>query len=228
MILNKVAENIWTTEGDVVSFYGLPYPTRMTVIRLSNDDLWIHSPVKISNNLIDVILELGEVKYLIAPNNLHHLFLADWVKRFPNAFCYSSPGLVKKRKDITFSKELGMQSEEEWSPEIDQTIFKGSPFKEVVFFHRNSKTVIFADLIENFKPEFFNGWQRMVGKFAGILSPHGKAPLDFRLSFAFGKNKAKKSLSIIMEWNPENIIISHGECIFGDGLEFLKKSFSWV
>ncbi len=228
MILNKVAENIWTIEGDVVSFYGLPYPTRMTVVRLSNDDLWIHSPVKISNNLIDVILELGEVKYLIAPNNLHHLFLADWVKRFPNAFSYSPPGLVKKRKDITFSKELGMQSEDEWSPEIDQTIFKGSPFKEVVFFHRNSKTVIFADLIENFKPEFFNRWQRMVGKFAGILSPHGKAPLDFRLSFAFGKNKAKKSLSIIMEWNPENIIISHGECILGGGLEFLKKSFSWV
>ncbi len=228
MILNKVAENIWTIEGDVVSFYGLPYPTRMTVVRLSNDDLWIHSPVKISNNLIDVILELGEVKYLIAPNNLHHLFLADWVKRFPNAFSYSPPCLVKKRKDITFSKELGLQSEDEWSPEIDQTIFKGSPFKEVVFFHRNSKTVIFADLIENFKPEFFNRWQRMVGKFAGILSPHGKAPLDFRLSFAFGKNKAKKSLSIIMEWNPENIIISHGECILGGGLEFLKKSFSWV
>jgi hypothetical protein len=229
MTLNKVSENIWIIDGNAVPFFGFPYTTRMTVIRLSSGDLWIHSPLKISNKLVDDILELGEVKYLISPNKLHHLFLAGWMERFPNAICYASPGLAKKRNDLMFSKELGMLPEDEWSKEIDQTIFKGSfVMEEVIFFHRSSKTLVLTDLIENFKPESFNLWQRVLAKFTGILSPHGKTPVDWRLSFAFGKNEAKKSLSIMMAWKPENIVISHGECIFGNGLEFLKKSFLWV
>ena len=122
-----------------------------------------------------------------------------------------------------------MQSEVEWMCEIYQTIFKGSSvMEEVVFFHRSSKTLILGDLIENFKPETLGLAQRMIARFAGILSPHGKTPIDWRLSFIFGKTKARKSLSIIKEWKPDNIVISHGECILGNGLEYINKSFSWL
>ncbi len=228
-VLNKLDENIWIVDGDAVPFFGFPFTTRMTVIRLSNGELWIHSPLKISNNLIGDILALGEVKYLISPNKLHHLFIADWLKHFPEAVCYASPGLEKKRNDIVFSKLLGMMPEEEWSKEIGQTIFKGSAaMQEVVFFHNSSKTLILADLIENFKPDSLNWWQRTIAGFAGILSPHGKTPVDWRLSFAFGKEEAKRSLSIIQGWQADNIVISHGECILGNGHEFLERSFSWV
>ena len=128
--------------------------------------------------------------------------------------CYAPPGLVKKRRDIKFSKELGMLPEVEWSNEIRQTIFKGSPaMQEVVFFHTSSKTLILTDLIENFKPGAFNWWQRILAGLTGILSPHGKTPVDWRLSFAFGKKAAKKSLSIMMAWEPDVIVISHGECM---------------
>jgi hypothetical protein len=228
-MLKNISKNIWIIDGDAVPFFGMPYTTRTTIIRLSNGDLWIHSPLKISINLIEQITELGNVKYLIAPNKLHHLFLADWMQKFPDAICYAPPGLSKKRPDITFSKDLGMQPEKEWKEEIDQTIFKGSPaMEEVVFFHRGSNTLILTDLIENFKPESFNWWQRILAKFTGILSPHGKTPIDWRLTFVFGKKKAKQSLSILMAWKPENIIVSHGECIFGNGLGFMRKSFSWI
>ncbi len=228
-MLNKISDNIWTVDGDAVLFYGMPYTTRMTLVRLNNGMLWVHSPSKISDKLLAEISALGEVKYLISPNKLHYLFLLDWIKQFPEAVCYAPPGLEKKRPDIEFSKALGMKPENEWQEEIDQIIFKGSPaMEEVVFFHRDSKTLILTDLIENFKPESFNWWQRTLAKYAGILSPNGKTPVDWRFSFVFGKKEAKISLASLLEWEPENIIVSHGECIFGDGLEFLKKSFSWV
>jgi len=137
------------------------------------------------------------------------------MQKFPNAICYSSPGLAKKRPDINFSKNLEMQAEDEWAEEIDQTLFKGSfVMQEVVFFHRSSKTLILTDLIENFKPESFNLWQRTLAKLTGILSPNGKIPIDWRVSFIFGKKEARKSLSILMDWQPKNIIVSHGECVF--------------
>jgi len=228
-MLNEVSENIWTIDGDAVPFLGFPYTTRMTIVRLSDNELWIHSPLKISDALVEEVLKLGEIKYLVSPNKLHHLFLADWMEKFPDAISYASPGLAKKRSDLSFSKELDLLPESEWSKDIDQTIFKGSfAMEEVVFFHRSSKTLILADLIENFNLSSFNWWQRIVAGFIGILSPDGKAPMDWRLTYLFGKKDARKSLSIITAWAPENIVISHGECIMGDGVEFIKKSFSWV
>ena len=229
MQLKTIGTNIWIYDGDVVSFYGFPYTTRMTVIRLSSSALWIHSPEKLNSELQKELETLGEVSYLISPNKLHHLFLEEWISAYPDAKTYAAPGLVEKRKDIHFTKELSDLAESEWKNEIGQTIFVGSSvMQEVVFFHFQSKTLILTDLIENFNDNHFFGWKKIIAKITGILSPNGKTPLDWRLSFIFGKSKARKSLDTIISWRPENIILSHGECVIGGGLKFIKKSFSWL
>jgi len=126
--------------------------------------------------------------------------------------------------------ELEDKPEKEWYTDIDQIIFRGSPaMEEVIFCHKPSKTLILTDLIENFNPTTLNRWQRILARLAGILHPNGKMPLDWRISFLFGdKNKAKKSLEKMLSWAPQNIVLSHGECVFGGGDEFLRKSFSWL
>lgn len=228
-MLNRVGDNIWTVDGDAVIFYGMPYFTRMTLVRLADGALWLHSPLELSAPLASEVSALGEVKYLVAPNKLHHLFIGQWLQAFPAAQAYSAPGLAEKRPDIAFAKRLDAQPEPAWADDLGQTLFSGSSFmQEVVFFHKPSKTLIVADLIENFKPESLNAWQQIVARMAGILAPNGKTPVDWRLSFIFGKTQARRSLATLLEWQPENIILAHGECIFGNALGFLKKSFSWV
>ncbi len=228
--LQNIGEEIWIYEGSTVRFYGFPFPTRMTVIRLRNSDLWIHSPVKINKDLKDGLYDIGEVKYLVSPNKLHHLFLPEWIKEYPKAATYAAPGLARKRKDIQFDVELSEVAEDEWAEDISQTIFTGSPaLDEVVFFHKRSSTLILTDLIENLDQNTLNIWQKGLAKFAGIISPHGKTPIDWRITFLFGgKSKARDSLATMLEWNPDNIILSHGECIFGNGGEYLKSSFRWL
>lgn len=230
MALNQVGNEIWIYEGTTVSFYGFPFPTRMTVVRLGCGDLWIHSPEKLNPALQQELSELGTVKYLISPNKLHHLFIKEWSEAFPKAMNYAAPGLAKKRNDISFDGNLSNTEESFWAKEIKQTIFRGSPIlEEVVFFHKPSSTLILTDLIENFDSKSLSWWQRKLAGFAGILSPNGKTPIDWRLSFAIGnKIQARESLGIIIEWNPENIILSHGVCIFGQGTEFVRSSFSWL
>ncbi|HFD12119.1 MAG TPA: DUF4336 domain-containing protein [Crenotrichaceae bacterium] len=229
MQLKKFDDNIWICDGKTVNFYGFPYSTRMTVIQLSQGDLWVHSPVELNEQLKKELDKLGKVVFLISPNKIHHLFLSEWVSAYSDANCYASPGLASKRQDIHFTKELTLQPEKEWVNEIEQTIFLGSPaMEEVVFFHISSKTLILADLIENFNPTAFNCWQKKIARVVGILSPNGKTPVDWRISFFLGKKKAQKALDIMLGWKPENIIISHGECILGNAPEFLEKSFGWV
>ena len=228
--LQPVGEEIWIYEGSTVSFYGFPFPTRMTVVRLRGKDLWIHSPEKLNDDLKEELTGIGDVKYLVSPNKLHHLFLQEWIENYPNAITYAAPGLVKKRKDIKFDVELSDTAEPEWKEDISQLIFKGSPvMEEVVFFHKRSSTLILTDLIENLDPKTLNTWQAALAKFAGITAPHGKTPIDWRLTFLFGdKQKARESLAKMLEWHPENIILSHGECVFGNGVDFLKESFRWL
>ena len=227
--LQQVDENIWIYDGSIVSWHGMPYTTRMTVVRLNDGKIWVHSPEKITNGLINEIQTIGEIKYLISPNKIHHLFIQDWIKLFPNAGAYSSPGLKEKRKDIRFHSELEDFPEGEWSKEIDQLIFRGSKaMEEVVFFHKKSSTLILTDLIENFPPNHFSGIKNLLAKLTGIISPNGKTSLDWRMSFMFGKNEARKSLEKMMEWKPKRIIISHGDCIDKNAVVFLSESFSWL
>ena len=228
--LHQIQNDIWMYEGSEVDFYGFPFTTRMTVVRLCNGDLWIHSPEKINNDLKEELSNIGKVKYLISPNKLHHLFLQEWIDAYPTAKKYSSPGLSKKRKDIKFDAELTDKAEEEWNDDLEQVIFRGSPaMEEVVFFHKQSATLIITDLIENFEPSRLNWWQKLLARFAGILHPNGRMPIDWRFSFLFGsKERARQSLNTMLKWQPDNIILSHGECILGGGTEFMKNSFKWL
>ncbi len=228
--LEQIGKEIWIYDGSTVNFYGFPFPTRMTVIRLRNGNLWVHSPEKLNINLKNELAALGKVKYLISPNKLHHLFLSEWITEYPEAILYAETALFSKRKDIKFDAELTEKAEAEWSEEIYQTIFRGSPaMEEVVFFHVLSSTLILTDLIENFDPNTLNWWQKLLAQFAGILYPKGKTPLDWRLTFVFGdKVKARKSLVTLLSWEPKNIVISHGECVLGEASDFLKSSFSWL
>jgi len=229
MQLKEVDKHIWIYDGDTVNFHGFPFSTRMTVIQLRNGYLWIHSPEKLHKALKEELAELGKVEYLISPNKLHHLFLSEWQSEYPDAKCYAAPGLTQKRPDIKFTKQLSNSSEKEWEDEIEQIIFQGSPImEEAVFFHVSSKTLILTDLLENFSSSAFNWWQKPIAWLTGILSPNGKTPIDWRLSFLFGKAKARVALDQMTAWKPTNIIISHGECIIGNGSEFLNKSFRWL
>ncbi|MEF1292096.1 DUF4336 domain-containing protein [Vibrio sp. M260118] len=67
--MEKLAQDIWIFNGNSVPFFGLPYSTRMTVVRLSSGELWVLSPIKLTPDIQNQIDELGAVKYLIAPNH---------------------------------------------------------------------------------------------------------------------------------------------------------------
>lgn len=111
-MLKEFGHNIWTADGsEVVAMMGFHYPTRMAVIRLSDKDLFVWSPVSLTDSLRVEIEALGEVRHLVAPNSLHHLFIADWKRAYPDALVYAAPGLREKRKDIAFDNDLRARPE---------------------------------------------------------------------------------------------------------------------
>lgn len=227
--MKELGSGIWIFEGGVVSFFAMPYSTRMTVVRLSTGQLWIHSPIALTPALRLEIDALGDVAYLVAPNALHHLFLGDWQQVYPRAKSYGTEEVIQKRQDLRFDGELNAADHYPWGEEIEQVLFTGSKaMEECVFFHKASGTLVVTDLVENFSPNVFKPWQRVLARGVGILAPNGKMPVDWRLSFMFGKKEARGHLQHILGWCPKTVVMAHGEVIENDGVDFLKKSFDWL
>ena len=227
--MRNFADNLWVFEGEAVSFLSLPFTTRMTIIKLSDGNLWVHSPIRLTNMIKQHIQSIGTVKYLIAPNHLHHLFLGEWQAVYPDALCYGTDEVIKKRKDLTFNESLNVVQKWPWENDICQLLFTGSALmEECVFFHKESQVLIVTDLIENFNGQSFKPWQRFIAKGVGIVAPNGKMPLDWRLSFIFHKPKARQHLTLILSWKPQKIIMAHGIMIETQAVSFLKRSFSWL
>lgn len=82
--LVEVASNIWTIEAKDYVHYRppmqprYPYTHRSVAIRLNDNSLFIISPIQLTSDICNKINALGEVKYLVSPNHLHHLHLGDW------------------------------------------------------------------------------------------------------------------------------------------------------
>ncbi len=226
--LREFGPGIWVGEGPVVPFYGFPYPTRMAVIRLADGGLFIWSPIALSESVRAEVDALGTVRYLVSPNAIHHLFLAEWKSAYPEARLYASPNLKKKRTDLAFDAELGDEPEPEWAADIDQVMMRGSfAMTEVVFFHRLSRTVIFADLIENFPPDWFKGWRGVVARLDGIVAPNPGAPREFRWSFT-NRRAARAAFQRILAWPIERVIMAHGDPVTADGMVFVRRAFAWL
>lgn len=90
-MLEEFGPEIWIAQGPTVAVAGFHYPTRMAVIRLAKGDLVVWSPTALSDELRAAVTGLGTVLHLVAPNSLHHIFLGDWRRAYPNAKLYAPP-----------------------------------------------------------------------------------------------------------------------------------------
>ena len=228
-MLTEIDRDIWIANGPSVRFLGLfPYPTRMTVVRLSSGGLWVCSPIQLSNALSGEIKALGPVQHLVSPNMLHHLFLAEWVDAWPEAKLWAPPFLARRRRDLSFDGELTDAAEPAWEKDIDQLIFRGSfALEEVIFFHRASRSAIITDLVQKFDPATLRGWRGLLMRLDGLVGPEGSTPRELRLTF-WNRRAACEALRKALGWNPQRLIIAHGQWVRENGREALARSLSWI
>jgi hypothetical protein len=226
-ILQHLGDNLWVPAGPTILMCGMPFPTRMVVIRLPDSRLWIWSPIQLTSELRAQIDKLGVPSYVVVPNKMHHLALSEWVRTWPALRLYAPPGLKEKCAGLRFHKALTNDIEPAWHGEIEQVLIRGSvAMTEVVFYHRGSRTCLVGDLIQKHQQPM-NWWQRFVMKAGGVYGANGSTPRDWRLTF-LNRAQARKSIERVLSWNPEHLVLAHGPDVMGDGAEVLRNSLRWL
>ncbi len=216
-------DRLWTCKINL-RFLWLPIGARMTVIKFPNKELFIHSPVGLNDRIKRQLSELGQVKYVVSPNSLHHLFMADFMDAYPSAMFYAPPGLIEKRKDLDFNRQLKDAPEPEWSPYLDQLILAGaSHLREAVFFHKETRTLIVGDLIMHFGEDASIIMKLLLKAFGAYGRPF--STIDSKKLDGTEKDLVKYSLQRILAWDFDRIILSHGQMILSDGKQVLRDVF---
>lgn len=61
----------------------------------------------------------------------------------------------------------------------------------------------------------------------GIVGPDGSTPREYRLSF-WDRRAARAALRKALAWNPQRMIIAHGEWVRDNGRAALARSLRWI
>lgn len=80
MVIRHVTPNIVTFSTPFLRFGRIKIGGRGTVVKLQTGALAVFSPVALTETVKQESAKLGTVKYLIAPDQEHHVFLEEWHK----------------------------------------------------------------------------------------------------------------------------------------------------
>ena len=225
MTLSPLAPGLWDLNAPM-SVVGMQLGHRMTVARLPDATLWIHSPVAYSAELGTDLDQLGKVSHIVAPNAVHDTYLEGWFAAYPQARFHAAPGLGAIRPDLKFTDTLGDIAYPAWTGVFEQRMLQGMPrVNEVVFLHRASRTLIVADLAFNLGADM-PFLSRTLSQINDCYCKFGPS----RLLRSTIKDRAafRRSIDAILNWDFDRIVLSHGANVPTGGHELLRDSFVFL
>lgn len=213
--MQQIGEDIWVHE-DTMTLMGSKLRLRMTIVKLADGKIWVHSPTKLNVDLKQQIEALGPVAYVVAASNGHNTWLCQWHEGFPAAVLYVSAGIPEKLCLADYQL-LDEAAETPWQADLSRKYMAAVPFfNESVFLHKKTKSLIVTDLIQNHDNEKPSGlvdaFSQFIFKSLGFKGMCVAPPL--KMGFMI-KDKAAFAAFIktVQGWDFERIIVTHGDII---------------
>ncbi|EEP78851.1 conserved hypothetical protein [Uncinocarpus reesii 1704] len=225
---------------------------RGTIIRMASGSSAVFSPVALTEHVKGIITALNSpIKFIIAPDLEHHIFLGDWKAAFPDAKVIGPEGLQEKREKNVKTKDTSKvdfvftpknrhnpDTFPEFNAEFETQYLPSHPNREIVVFHKPTKTLLQADLFFNlpatqqYEKERGGATQGILTKlFLPVWSTEGDAIWQKRFTWYLlaGRNRDewKESLRRIDRWDFERVIPCHGDVIDTGGKLVFRKLFEW-
>jgi hypothetical protein len=218
------AEGLWSVPAPH-RWFGLYLGTRMTVVRLPGDNLWLHSVVAIDDFLADEIQALGAVRHIVMPDLYHHVYVSDAIRRWPAARVYAPPGMRRKRPELRIDADLSETPDPSWCGELIPVHIEGSMLDETVFLHGPSRTLVCADLIENFDSSPHLG-TRLYLKAAGLQD---RVAFSRFLRPVFrDRPAARRSLERLLRLDFDRVVLAHGRVLERGGPAAVRDAYRWL
>ncbi len=224
-MLISLTDNLWV-QAAPFSLIGFHVGTRMTIVRLKDDSLLLHSPIPITSELAETIETLGAVHHVVCPNMYHHLYAGDAMKYWPDAILHGPERLRRKRPDLPLSRALQeREPDSDWAGVLTPLTIGGCLLEETVLIHEPSATVISSDLLENFTTSLHPP-TKMYLHIGGV---NGKVGWSRLLRWMYwNRKRARRDMARLLEQDFDRIVLAHGDVIEKDGNDLLREGMHWL
>lgn len=223
MTLRELDSSLFVVDHPLV-VGGLHLGTRTTVMRVSPRELLVHAPGPLSEEDVKQIDRLGAVATVVAPNNLHHMFLGGAKQAWKKARFLAPASLTEVKPGLPVDGALVGSP---FPGAVDAVEIHGVPkMGETVFVHRASKTLVVTDLVFNVRAP--SSWfTRTFMKLNGAYDKLGPTRL-FR-SMVKDQDALKASLARVLELDFDRVVLAHGDVAETEGKALLRGAFeAWL
>jgi hypothetical protein len=223
--LTPFTDDVWL-ESEPVSILGMKLTATMTVVRLTDGGLLLHSPVPMTEKRLDALATLGRVTHLYAPNTFHHVWMGDWAREFPGACVHAPSALRKKRKDLRIDRAHDVDPPNDLKESFHEVHIDGFALEESVLLHRLSRTLVVADLVHNVgRPT--DRWTTFYTKAMGFYDRVAISRMIRWTAFSNIK-KASESLARLASHHFESLVVGHGLPLEHDAREAVFGAYEWM
>jgi hypothetical protein len=223
--LTPFAEGVWVDTAPV-RILGMPLTSTMTVLRLGDGSLLLHSPIAMTPERRGAVEALGRVAHLYAPNLFHHLALGEWASAYPSARLHAPAALAKKRPDLRIDRSFPAAPEPAFSGALDELSLDGFRLEESVLLYRPARTLIVADLVQNIgRPE--HPWTKF---YAGTMGFYDRVALSRMIRWIGISDRAalRRSLDALLALPFDRVIVGHGKELGAEGKAAIAGAYSWL
>jgi hypothetical protein len=199
-------------------FWGIELGARMTVLELEGG-LLVHSPVDLDPS---AVAHLGPLRWALAPNLFHHLYVGRWVSA--GAEAWAAAGLPEKRLDVPFTGVVARGSAP-FGGDVVLFPLTSLPFvNEVVALHRPSRTLLVVDLVFNVNPTAPPLTRAAMRCAFGYPGP--SATLLERALMR--RDTARREIAELLDQDFDRLIVAHGDVIETGGKAALAHAYGWL
>lgn len=226
-LLRPLAEGIHVLDHPDFTMQGLRLGTRTTVLRLADGTLALHSPGPLGDAALAELRALGEVSLIVAPNAMHHLYLPDAVRAFPQARLAAVAAVRAKHPELTVHDVLDGALPAPLAGIVDAMRLEGAPkLDEHVLWHAPSRTLLAVDLAFNIHGA--TGFTRFAMWLNGANERFCVTRLA-RSQFIDDAATAGASVRRMLEaWPVERVVVAHGDVRETGGADALREAWAFA
>lgn len=226
-MLRSLAPDLWEVHHRDFVVGPLRIGTRTTVLRLDDGGVLLHAPGPLDPSTCAAIGEIGPVRYLVAPNLEHHLFLPAAREAFPEAEVVAVAGLAARHPSLRVDHVLDGALPSALAGQLAVRRLDGAPkLDEHVLYHAASRTLVGADLAFNLHGS--TGFTRFAMWLNGANDRLCVTRLA-RAAFIADARAAAASVRAMTEaWDIGRIVVAHGEVFEGDGNAALREAWAFA
>jgi hypothetical protein len=214
---------LWSTEYQLDWAAGLiPIPVRMTVIRLDDGRLVLHSPAPIAPALRGELDALGPVGFIVVPE-AHGAFAREAAQAFPSARLLAAPSASRRQGSLAFDASLADAPPAAWAGQVESHLVQGFRLHEVVLFHRPSRTLVLTDLCFHVQRSP-SSVARLFFRANGMWQRFGPSRLIRRLAVS-DRAALRRSLERVLQWDFERVVPGHGDVLEHGGPAALRAAW---